>query len=281
MSIMKAGTKPTDNNGVTPADAGASWDTRYASRRSRVISLDNDPWLERWQGILATAREGKILELGCGSGRDSSYLTGLGLQVIAADYSQAALESCRQLAPLADIRLIDIRNPLPFDNEEFPVIIASLCLHYFSWPATMAIMAEIRRCLKPGGYLLVRVNSTGDRHYGADGHPEVEPGLYNVNGELKRFFDREAVGRLIGPEWKVLSREELTVNRYDSPKVVWEVVLERQVTITRHGRAVARIVPVDSGWKRETREVIEEIKTLAKGRHSDMPIREMIDQGRR
>jgi SAM-dependent methyltransferase len=170
-------TPTTDKESDTPAEAGALWETRYASRRSRVITLDNDPWLERWQGILATAREGKILELGCGSGRDSRYLTGLGLQVIAGDYSQAALESCRQLAPLADIRLIDIRTPLPFDNEEFPVIIASLCLHYFTWPATMAIMAEIRRCLKPGGQLLVRINSTGDRHYGADGHPEVEPGL--------------------------------------------------------------------------------------------------------
>ena len=65
------------------------------------------------------------------------------------------------------------------------------------------------------------------------------------------------------------------------PELLVKVAHGEQVTITRHGRAVARIVPVDSGWKRETREVIEEIKTLAKGRYSDMPLREMIDQGRR
>jgi SAM-dependent methyltransferase len=86
-------TPTTDKESVTPAEAGALWETRYASRRSRVITLDNDPWLERWQGILATAREGKILELGCGSGRDSRYLTGLGLQVIASDYLLSATTS--------------------------------------------------------------------------------------------------------------------------------------------------------------------------------------------
>jgi prevent-host-death family protein len=65
------------------------------------------------------------------------------------------------------------------------------------------------------------------------------------------------------------------------PELLVKVAHGEQVTITRHGRAVARIVPVDSGWKRETSVVIEEIKTLAKGRHSDMSIRDMIDQGRR
>lgn len=65
------------------------------------------------------------------------------------------------------------------------------------------------------------------------------------------------------------------------PELLVKVAHGEQVTITRHGRAVARIVPVDPGWKRETRVVIEEIKTLAKGRYSDMPLREMIEQGRR
>lgn len=129
----------------------------------------------------------------CGSRRDSRYLTGLGIDLIATDYSQPALEICRQNAPLADLRRLDLRDPFPLDEGQFPVILASLCRHYFPWRQTEAIMAEIRRCLKPGGYLLLRVNSTGDMHYGAAGHRELEPGRYDVEGELKRFFNREAV----------------------------------------------------------------------------------------
>jgi SAM-dependent methyltransferase len=208
-------------------DASTIWNFRYNSRRGQVISADSDPWLERWRDILETARNGNVLELGCGVGRDSGYLAGLGLNLIASDYSSAALETCRQQAPLTDVRLLDIRTPLPFEDGRFPVIVASLCLHYFPWPQTVAITTEIRRCLAPGGFLLTRVNSTNDIHFGASGHPEVEPGLYNVDGELKRFFDRTAVERLVVEDWKVHSLEELIVHHYDSPKVLWEVILEK------------------------------------------------------
>lgn len=225
---MKSDINTNDIMSGTTDDARSIWDSRYASRLGRVVSHDSDPWLERWNDILDTARQGKILELGCGSGRDTRYLTNRGLRVIAGDYSLSALNVCRQQAPLADVRLIDIREPLPFfEDGMFPVVIASLCLHYFPWSQTKAIMAEIRRCLYADGFLLLRVNSIGDTRYGAVGHPEVEPGLYQVDGELKRFFDREAVERLIGTEWKVHSLEELTVHRYDSPKVLWEVVLQK------------------------------------------------------
>ena len=86
---------------------------------------------------------------------------------------------------------------------------------------------EIRRCLQPGGYLLGRVNSIRDIHHGAVGHEEVGPRLFRVNGELKRFFDRDDVERLIGPGWIRHGLEELTVDRYASPKVLWEFVVEK------------------------------------------------------
>ena len=203
------------------------WDSRYTDRLGRVVSDAGDPWLERWKPVLEKAGTGTVLELGCGGGRDSRYLTGLGLRVIAGDYSPQALELCRTSAPLADVRFIDLRKPLPFADGAFPVVVVSLCLHYFHWPPTMAIMREIRRCLKQRGFLLLRVNSTRDIHHGAVGHQEIEPNLFLVNGELKRFFDRQTVKRLIGTGWQVHGLEELTVDRYEAPKVLWEAVLEK------------------------------------------------------
>jgi len=64
------------------------------------------------------------------------------------------------------------------------------------------------------------------------------------------------------------------------PELLVKVAHGEQVTITRHGRAVARIVPVGPVRKREVRSVIEELKFMAKGRHADMSIREMIEEGR-
>ena len=207
----------------TPSDRNP----HYASRTGRVIPSGSDPWLERWVHILDSAQPARVLELGCGGGRDSRFLTDRGLDLVAGDCSGEALAACHVQAPGALLVKIDLRKPLPFADASFPVVLASLCLHFFPWSVTVAAMAEIRRCLSPGGFLLARVNSTRDFHPGGAGHEEVEPHLFLGHGGLKRFFDRADVERLIGPEWTVYGLEEATVDRYASPKVVWEFVLEK------------------------------------------------------
>jgi len=65
------------------------------------------------------------------------------------------------------------------------------------------------------------------------------------------------------------------------PELLAKVVHGEPVTITRHGRAIARLVPAEPAGQLDVRGVIEEMKTLAKGRRAGMSIREMIAEGRR
>jgi len=65
------------------------------------------------------------------------------------------------------------------------------------------------------------------------------------------------------------------------PELLAKVVHGEPVTITRHGRAIARLVPAEPVQQRDVRGGIEEMKTLAKGRSAGMSIREMIAEGRR
>ena len=203
-------------------------DSRYARHGTAGMYHSADPWLTRWMHIIETGRNDKVLDLGCGSGPDSRFLSEQGYEVVAADYSPEALRLCRQAAPRATQHEVDLRDPLPFPDREFRIVIASLSLHYFSWDLTLRIMTEIRRCVQPAGYLLIRVNSNRDIHHGAGDYRELEPNLLLVGGEMvKRFFDRDGVTRLIAGDWITLNIEEMTVNKYTSPKVLWEVVLQR------------------------------------------------------
>ncbi len=208
------------------ADPRRIWDARYADHKRHTDKLGPDPWLERWRDLLTSATGMPVLDLGCGTGRDSRYLAELGCDVVAADFSEQALRLCREAAPRARHCRVDIREPLPFDSGHFQVVVASLCLHYFPWDVTQRIVGQIHRCLWAGGFLLARLNSTRDVNYGATGHPQVEPGLFLVDGELKRFFDRPAVERLFAVGWAVRAIEERTIVR-QANKVLWEVVLEK------------------------------------------------------
>jgi hypothetical protein len=56
-------------------------DSCYTDRLVRTVCDAGDQWLERWSGIPNAPRSGSLLEIGCGGGRDTRYLTDLGLKV--------------------------------------------------------------------------------------------------------------------------------------------------------------------------------------------------------
>lgn len=192
-----------------------------------MTSRTDDPWLDRWLPLIAERSNGRpVLELGCGGGRDSETLSAAGLQVIGVELSREAVERARGRVPAAAFHCQDLREAFPVSRAG--VIVASLSLHYFSWPETEALVARIAGTLDPGGVLLCRLNSINDHHYGASGHPAIERHYFLVDGQPKRFFDETDVDRLFAPRWNVLSKREETIDRYDLPKSVWEVVLERR-----------------------------------------------------
>lgn len=183
-----------------------------------------DGWLDGWLAVVGPPRPGlTILELGCGWGLDTEILLDKGYGVVAADLSEENLRRGVERAPGASRLLLDLCEPLPLADDSFDVAMASLCLHYFDWDRTERALAEVHRILNPGGLLAVRVNSTRDVHHGAVGHPQISPNFYDVDGSPKRFFDRDTIDRLFGKHWAMTSVKEMTIQRWELPKVVWEV----------------------------------------------------------
>ena len=203
-----------------------------------------DAWLERWRRFLEADREAPILDLGCGAGYDARSLTRWNFRVVAADFSEKALESTRRLAPNAETENVDLTRGLPFAASSFGAIIASLSLHYFSWQKTEEILEDVRRCLVPDGYLLARLNSTNDAHYTAAQKVKLGPNYYLVEGNPKRLFDRQSVDALFARGWHPVSITERATNPYGSEKTLWEIVARKQhQPKTKPQRAERREVP--------------------------------------
>jgi SAM-dependent methyltransferase len=99
----------------------------------------------------------RILDAGCGSGPLFAALRDRGAMVTGFDKSAAMLQLARRrLGDDADLQVADLGSPLPFPDDTFEDVTASLVLHYLEdWgPA----LAELRRVLKPGGRLIVSVD---------------------------------------------------------------------------------------------------------------------------
>lgn len=98
----------------------------------------------------------RVLDAGCGSGPLAAALRDRGAIVTGFDLSAAMIDLARQrLGADADLHVADLGEPLPFDDDAFDSVVASLCLHYLEdWAAPLA---ELRRVLRPGGRLIVSV----------------------------------------------------------------------------------------------------------------------------
>ena len=192
-----------------------------AHKKYSKDKLTYDDWLDKYKDILDKTSK-TILDLGCGEGSDSLYLTERGFKVLSVDYSPVALELVRKNVKGAKTALIDLTEPLPFEDDSFEVIIADLSLHYFDSETTFKIMKELKRILVKDGYLLARVNSTLDINYGANKGELIDPNYYLVNGYKKRFFDLEDTKKYFGFLGEVKANNS-TLTKYSLSKEVIEI----------------------------------------------------------
>jgi SAM-dependent methyltransferase len=92
-----------------------------------------------------------VLELGAGTGKNTSYLAEQARQVIAMDVSPDMLAQARQLDLGRHVRFIeaDIRAPWPLQTGSVDCVVSNLVLEHIE--DLSPIYAEAHRTLKPGG----------------------------------------------------------------------------------------------------------------------------------
>jgi len=130
----------------------ASYDRENAS--SLLNAYYNRPALVALAGDV---RGRRILDAGCGSGPLTLDLRSGGAIMSGFDGSPAMVEIARErLGDDVPLLVADLAEPLPFADDEFDDVVASLVLHYLEdWSGPLA---EIRRILKFGGRLILSVN---------------------------------------------------------------------------------------------------------------------------
>ncbi len=98
----------------------------------------------------------EVLDAGCGSGPVTEALRAKDAVVSGFDLSPVMVELARtRLGDDADVRVADLGAPLPYPDDRFDLVVASLALHYVKdWASALA---ELRRVLQPGGRLTVSI----------------------------------------------------------------------------------------------------------------------------
>jgi ubiquinone/menaquinone biosynthesis C-methylase UbiE len=137
---------------------------------------------------LARVEDGqRVLDVGCATG---NLLRTLGrrhprVELTGVDPDPAALARARSKARRAglDIRLDrGFAQDLPYPDASFDRVFSSLMLHHLDSQAKDALLAEVRRVLRPGG-LLVLADATLDEHGHGHGRRRMREQLRDNVGD--------------------------------------------------------------------------------------------------
>ena len=129
--------------------AYAAWAPHYDDAPNPTREADRVAMLE-----LAPRFAGRdLLELGCGTGKNSVGFAGVARSVLGVDISEdmLAVARARGLPPHVRFERIEVGASWPVDAASMDVVTASLVLEHI--PSLPPVFAEAARVLRPGGWL--------------------------------------------------------------------------------------------------------------------------------
>lgn len=189
------------------------WDEFYQSNKKLEWENNDVP---DWTVVNATEKNylkaGKVLDIGCGRGRNSLYLAKKGLRVYGIDISNSAIDSARKKDVCKKINFMvsDLLKP-SFQNEFFDSIVDVGCFHTVSPKDRKRYLSEISRILKPEGDFLLRCfseNSLSTLH--SFDRANFFLTLHSISKKeiLKIFSPKFKIKYIKGLCWRNIKQEE-------------------------------------------------------------------------
>ncbi|MDH3203319.1 MAG: methyltransferase domain-containing protein [Nitrosopumilus sp.] len=156
------------------------------------------PYKELQDYFNKSTKRGTLLDLGCGQGRDSIYLSSLGYQVTAVDISKVGINQMRNKAQSQGLEIDgivhDIQN-LKLQRK-FDVILFDMLLHGFENQIQLELLGKYSNSLNKDGILCI---------------------IYPDDFQAEHFMN---LLKSLPTNWNLL--EEITVN--DVPKIEGEAI---------------------------------------------------------
>ena len=156
----------------------------------------------------------KILDAGCGVGRNVMYGSQLGLNMYGFDHSHSAICLAREwLLSTADRPDIQERclqadiQSIPWPNEYFDHVLSDSVLDSMAFQTAKAGVKELARVIKPGGYFWFSViSSRGSRD------SDLTPGEVVIRdtfefGTTQSYFDYKKIRRMVAKHFTILHCE--------------------------------------------------------------------------
>ena len=165
-----------------PIDNRVYWNQYY---KNRVCSTQPSPFAQYVWTLVEPGKQ--LLELGCGNGRDAVYFAQEGLQVVAVDMSQEAIQSLQEMQiPNAQFLCGDFIQPDLHEPEHYDYAYSRFTIHAISSTQEQVLLKNIFYSLRAGGKLFIEVRGIHDPLYGKG--KALERNAFFYDHHYRRFI---------------------------------------------------------------------------------------------
>lgn len=182
-----------------PSDELVRFVARYLRRR---VGLDEVI------DVLPGAAGSRVLDVGCGIGRDLVFGTQMGLQMWGFDLSERAVGIARQWlerttgSPASDRVIACSITQLPWADGFFDHAMSDSVIDSMTSEIATAGIREVARVVKPGGYFYC--NLISDEGV-PRGNAEVVVETRHEQGTVQSYFDEAKARALLGEHFEIVS----------------------------------------------------------------------------
>lgn len=155
-------------------DTRTSYDTVTSSYAEFVSdALEKEPYLKAALTLFAAEAGGPVVDVGCGPGHFTAYLSSLGVDASGIDLSPGMIDLARRTHPGLRFEVGSMTD-LPVPDASVAGVLASWSLIHVPDDAVPGVLAHFRRALRPGGLLMIGYHvgaGTRLKTQGYGGHP--------------------------------------------------------------------------------------------------------------
>jgi SAM-dependent methyltransferase len=157
----------------------------------------------------------RILELGCGQGRDSLFFASKGLEVYAIDSSKVAIENLKsklkKLYLHIDLKNIDAVESLPFANNYFDAVYSHMFYNVgFSNDELKFYLVNQNVFLRVEEYYLFLLEMTDIMYKKGT---KIAENIYDINGFHIRFFTKQDIKFFVNGNFEI----QKIIENYEEP----------------------------------------------------------------
>ena len=122
-------------------------------------------WIDEFEKYKSLVSGSKILDIGCGTGRDAVVFTQRGFEYTGIDASPEMLAIAKERAPSGNYRKMDFYH-LKFPDDTFDGFWAAASFLHVPKAEIVTVLSEAKRVIKPGGFGFISLKEKDDLEEG-------------------------------------------------------------------------------------------------------------------